>query len=67
MNVRHQQGVLHSFSIKNIFYDKQWTFTFTLSFLRTLHFSISQYLLSVSDKLREQIKNSHRTCFPVMF
>ena len=27
MNVRHPMGILHSFSIKNIFYDKmiKWT------------------------------------------
>ena len=30
MNVRHPMGVLHSFSIKNIFYDKMdlWLFYF---------------------------------------
>ena len=39
MNVRHPWGVLHSFSIKNIFYDTMdlWLFYFRVTFQ---HFTI---------------------------
>ena len=43
MNVRHSMGVLHSFSIKNIFYDKMD--------LRLFYFHVAKHALS-------QMKNS---------
>ena len=46
MNVRHTMGVLHSFSIKNIFYDKielrlfhfRKTICMSETYARTMHF-----------------------------
>ena len=42
MNVRHPQGVLHSFSIKNIFYDKMDA--------RFFYFDVAKWLLELVIK-----------------
>ena len=45
MNVRHSQGVLHSFSIKNIFHDKMD--------LRLFYFHVAKYRYSLNyDKCK---------------
>ena len=41
MNVRHTMGVLHSFSIKNAFYDKM---DFTLFYIRATIFVSKNHL-----------------------
>ena len=50
MNVRHAQGVLHSFSIEHIFYDKMD--------LRLFHFHVTIYpsRTSMCHEKLEQIK-----------
>ena len=63
MNVRHPMGVLHSFSIKNIFYDKR-TYDFFILMWRyvTVYFAkceseVSQSLKQVAKEIKK--KNLH--------
>ena len=47
MNVRHPMGVLHSFSIKNIFYDKMGL---RLSYFDKAIYSVTKYSWSSNLK-----------------
>ena len=49
MNVRHPMGVLHSFSIKNIFYDKMEV---RLFYFHVMKYNIYQFQLGYSMSLK---------------